>query len=355
MSTYIQPGTNKLHQYEDSCPLLNDFLNHIVVLGGRSVRTANTYYVILRHFIRYLYMDREQILEKDLKKHGETISDVPIDHISLDFFKDVTRQDISDYMVYLASQGNDVSTRKNKLTAIRTFFTYLVSEHELSENPALYIPTPKLPSREPKYLTQDDVQALLTAASNQKNKERDYCITILLLTTGMRLSELCALNIDSFRSDGTCRIIGKGNKERTVYLGETAKKALNDWLEVRDGYQLDKEEKALFVGLAHKEKKRITGRAVENIITKELNESGLSGQGYSVHKLRHTAATLMYSGGAGIMELKDLLGHESTKTTEIYTHINNEQLRRSATIADDLIGSIEDRRNQFTDFKSAEE
>ena len=328
MSTYIRTGDKNLPKYEDICPELDGYLKYLVVMGGRSLKTANMYYVNIRAYLRYLIMVQENIPE-------ESYEEIEIKKINPALIRNASRKTISDYIFFVASRGNSVKTRKDKLTALRSFYDYLVNEQAYPENPALYIKLPKLPERAPKYLTLEDAQRLLMAAADQENPERDYCITILFLTTGMRLSELCSLNIDSFdESTDTFSIIGKGDKERTGYLNQTSKTAIKEWLDIRAGYGLDGEEKALFV--SRRMKKRLTGRAIEKIIEKELAAAGLSGKGYSVHKLRHSAATLMYDQGAGLMELKEILGHSHTSTTEIYTHLNKERLHDVTQSMDQL-------------------
>ena len=328
MSTYIPHGDAAVPKYDDICPDLRDFLKHLVVVDGRSNRTANLYYTTLRMFLRYIRMTREQLSE-------DSFDEIQIRNITSDQIRQITRKDISDFMYFLAEKGNSEKTRKDKLTTLRSFFMYLVNEKGFPENPALYVDMPKSKKRVAKYLDLSQTEALLQAAKNRKEPERDYCITVLFLTCGLRLSELCGLNTDSFTEDKTFRIIGKGNKERIGYLNDTNSRALQDWLDVRAGYGLDKEEKALFV--SKHTKKRLTERAVEKIIDGELAMAGLSGQGYSVHKLRHTAATMMYEHGAGLMELKEILGHEHTTTTEIYTHVNSRRLHEIAENMDEVL------------------
>ena len=326
MSTYIRFGDKKLPTYDDICPLLQEYLEFIVVVGGRSLKTANMYYVTLRSFLRYIKMTNENIPEENF----ESITIASIDEQTLRF---VTRDNITKYLFFMARQGNSEKTRKDKLTALRSFFTFLVNERGFDENPALYVDAPKTTDRQAKYLQEEEMHSLIAATAKQKNPERDYCITILLLTCGLRISELCSLNVDSFLENGTFKVLGKGKKERVLYLNNTAKNALNEWLDVRAGYMLPDDEKALFV--SNRTKKRLTVRRLQTVIEQELQTAGLSGQGYSAHKLRHTAATMMYAGGAGLMELKEILGHKHTTTTEIYTHVNNERLKEITAALDE--------------------
>lgn len=328
MSTYIRPEDKKLPKYDDICQELEGYLKYLIVVCGRSLKTANMYYVNLRGYLRYLIMKSDNLPE-------EKYDEIQIKNIDPELIRNASRELISDYIFFTAARGNSVKTRKDKLTALRSFYDFLVTEKSYPENPALYIKLPKLPKREPKYLNLADAQQLLFASAEQENPERDYCITILFLTTGLRLSELCSLNVDSFdRTCDTFTIVGKGDKERTGYLNTTSKTAIDEWLDIRAGYTLDRDEKALFV--SKRTKKRLTGRAVEKIIEKELDTAGLAGKGYSAHKLRHSAATFMYSNGAGLMELKEILGHSHTTTTEIYTHLNQERLHDVSKSIDGL-------------------
>lgn len=202
----------------------------------------------------------------------------------------------------------------------------------IENNPALKIKTPKLGKRMPKYLSFDDSKKLLeaTADENDENKERDYAIITLFLNCGLRLSELVGINISNIDfNENRLTVIGKGDKERTIYLNNACIKAIQEYLLVRpkEGVKNDSKgsNKALFLS---KRKERISNRTVQYIVQRELMKAGLDTSKYSTHKLRHTAATLMYQyGNVDIRALQELLGHESISTTEIYTHVSNEQVR----------------------------
>ena len=204
----------------------------------------------------------------------------------------------------------------------------------LDVNPAQDLETPKLDKRLPKYLSLEDSRKLLDVTSNEDNRncERDYAIITLFLNCGMRLSELVGINLQDIDfGEYKLNVIGKGNKERTIYLNKACMKAIADYLEVRpkEGVKHDSKysDKALFLS---ERKTRISNRTVENVVTKQLQAAGLDTKKYSVHKLRHTAATLMYQyGQVDIRALQELLGHESIATTEIYTHVSNEQVRNA--------------------------
>ena len=247
--------------------------------------------------------------------------------------------DIHAFIGYLArEQKSKASTRARKVSTIRIFFKYLSqkadSANSIVNNPAQNLETPKLDKRQPKYLNLDDSKKLLESANNidNRNHERDYAIITLFLNCGMRLSELVGINIaDIDFSENKLTVIGKGNKERTIYLNKACIKAINEYLAVRpkQGVKADKlnSNKALFLS---ERKERISRRTVQHIVYTKLLTAGLDTSKYSVHKLRHTAATLMYQyGQVDIRALQELLGHESISTTEIYTHVDNLQVRHA--------------------------
>ena len=229
--------------------------------------------------------------------------------------------------------GNNLSSATNNASnSWPIFFKYLSAKANLIEvNPAQNLETPKLDKRTPKYLTLEDSKKLLDVASNEdnRNNERDYAITTLFLNCGMRLSELVNINIKDIQFD-ECKmtVIGKGNKERTIYLNNACMRAIANYLAVRPREGIEyKSKDALFLS---ERRERISNRTVQYIIKKELLKAGLDTNKYSVHKLRHTAATLMYQyGNVDIRALQELLGHASISTTEIYTHVANEQVRNA--------------------------
>ena len=222
------------------------------------------------------------------------------------------------------------ATRARKVSTIRVFFKYLASKAKLIEtNPAQNLETPKLDKRLPKYLSLEESRKLIevTKTASDENKERDLAIITLFLNCGMRLSELVGINIKDINfSENKLNVIGKGNKERTIYLNKSCMDAINDYLKVRPHEGVKYESKdALFLS---KRKERISNRMVQEIVKRELAKAGLDLNKYSTHKLRHTAATLMYQyGHVDIRALQVLLGHESISTTEIYTHVNDEQVK----------------------------
>ena len=237
---------------------------------------------------------------------------------------------------YLAlNRGSNPATRARKLSTIRIFFAYLTQKSNILEiNPAQNIETPKKEKRMPKYLSLEDSKKLLSVAmdENDENKERDYAIITIFLNCGLRLSELVGINIkDIDFSEYKLNVIGKGNKERTIYLNKACVNAIQEYLKVRPTVNVKNDEKksqaALFLS---RRLERISRRTVQYIVNRELLKAGLDTSKYSTHKLRHTAATLMYQyGKVDIRALQELLGHESISTTEIYTHVNNEQVRNA--------------------------
>lgn len=231
----------------------------------------------------------------------------------------VTLQDLHEFIAFCKKRGDAKSTRARRIASIKSFFKYLKMMKIIKSNPAIELETPKQEKRNPKYLTLKESQKLLSVIDGT-HKERDYAIITLFLNCGLRLSELVSIDIDKFKGD-TLAIVGKGNKERTIYLNEVCISAIDEYLKVRPKI----ETKALFIS---ERKRRISNRAIQKMIDKYLEKAGFDTSIYSTHKLRHTAATLMYKyGNVDIRALQDILGHESVSTTQIYTHVDDEQLR----------------------------
>ena len=314
---------------EENPTYLNAFLDYSTTILNKSPNSIKEYNYDLAMFLKFIKMHFGLTNETDF--NNIEIKDLPFDVI-----KKIELDDIHAFLGYLTSTFNSKSaTRARKISTIRIFFKYLSQDASqrflLDHNPALNLKTPKKDKRLPKYLSLDDSKKLLDAASNEDNRnfERDYAITTLFLNCGMRLSELVGINVNDIDfEDCKLNVVGKGNKERTIYLNKACMKAIHGYLTVRP--KLTKKdnknsEKALFLS---ERKERISNRTVQYIINKELMEAGLDSKKYSVHKLRHTAATLMYQyGEVDIRALQELLGHESISTTEIYTHVNNDQVR----------------------------
>ena len=311
---------------EDNPGFLNSFLDYTATILNKSQNTVKEYNYDLNTFLKYILYHFKMTNEKDLKQ-------ISIRNMSLETVSKITLDDIHSFLFYLTNTYNSkAATRARKVSSIRVFFNYLCNKAGLIEkNPAQNLETPKLDKRIPKYLTLDDSKKLLEAVNDMddRNKERDYAIITLFLNCGMRLSELVGINIKDINfNDQKLNVIGKGNKERTIYLNSACMNAVNKYLAVRphDNVKYDSKD-ALFLS---ERRERISRRTVQYIVDKELRVAGLDTSKYSVHKLRHTAATLMYQyGNVDIRALQELLGHESISTTEIYTHVDNSQIRNA--------------------------
>lgn len=305
--------------YNDLCPSpLSDFLEYSIAIKGRSDKTVSEYFLDLRTFYRFI------VMRFKLSSNVDNFEEIDIFPVTLDVIKKVKIMDLHSFIAYTDRQRKNTNrTKARKMAAIRSYFKYLYSIVKLiPENPALDLETPKSNSRLPVALTLDESKSLLSSISGS-NEKRDYAIIMLFLNCGLRLSELISINIDKIKGD-TLTVIGKGNKERTIYLNDVCVKAIEDYLEVRQDANPG-HEKALFIS---NRKTRFSQKGVQHMLDKYLTEAGLAGKGYSPHKLRHTAATLMYQyGHVDIRALQEILGHESISTTQIYTHINQDLLR----------------------------
>ncbi len=305
--------------YNDLCPSpLSDFLEYSIAIKGRADKTVSEYFLDLRTFYRFL------VIRFKLSKDIENFDEIDISPVTLDVIKKVKIMDLHSFIAYTdRERKNSNRTKARKMAALRSYFKYLYSIVKIiPENPALDLETPKNNSRLPVALTLDESKDLLSSISGS-NEKRDYAIIMLFLNCGLRLSELISINIDKIKGD-TLTVIGKGNKERTIYLNDVCVKAIEDYLEVRQDPKPG-HEKALFIS---NRKTRFSQKGIQHMLDKYLTEAGLSGKGYSPHKLRHTAATLMYQyGHVDIRALQEILGHESISTTQIYTHINKDLLR----------------------------
>ena len=299
-----------------------EFLNYNSVIKNRSDLTVCEYATDLLTFFRFLKVIRGTV-PKDTPFEEITVNDLSIETISA-----VTLNDAYMFLVYCKdNRGNNERTRARKATTLRMFYKYLtVQKRLIDENPLQELDSPKLKKSLPKYLTLEESLDLLSAVDG-KFKERDYCIITLFLNCGLRLSELVSLNLSDIRSNNTLVVTGKGNKERTIYLNDACIDAINAYLPFRpvDGV---KDKDALFIS---RQKNRISNKTIQYIIKSTLEKAGLQDRDLSTHKLRHTAATLMYQyGGVDVLAIKEILGHESLSTTQIYTHIMDEQLQKAA-------------------------
>lgn len=305
---------------------LNAFLDYSGTILNKSTNTIKECNYDIANFLKFIKIHFNLSSEKEFK-------DVIYKNISIETIEKITLDDIHSYLFYLKNTYHSKpATLARKVSSIRVFFAYLSQKAKLIEkNPAQNLETPKLEKRLPKYLSLDDSKKLLEVSSNEdnRNKDRDFAIITLFLNCGMRLSELVGINIKDINfEDCKLNVIGKGNKERTIYLNNACMNAINSYLRVRPTNKVKYDSKnALFLSERYE---RISNRTVQYIVKKELMLAGLDINKYSVHKLRHTAATLMYQyGNVDIRALQELLGHESISTTEIYTHVANSQVRNA--------------------------
>ena len=312
---------------ENNPDYLNEFLSFTRNILNKSPNTVKEYNYDLNTFLQFIKCHKGITKQKDIKE-------IYIQDLSFNVIKNITITDLYDYLTYLADElNNKPATRARKVASIKTFFNYLTKKastnYRLEINPAQNLETPKQEKRMPKYLSLDESKDLLNITKNPDNRNnlRDYAIVTLFLNCGMRLSELVGINLKDINfKDEKLTVIGKGNKERTIYLNKACINAICEYIEVRpkDGIKVDARD-ALFLS---ERKTRISTRAVQYIVKNDLLKAGLDIEKYSVHKLRHTAATLMYKyGNVDIRALQELLGHASISTTEIYTHVDNSQVR----------------------------
>lgn len=305
---------------------VNSFLDYTITILNKSPNTVKEYNYDIANFLKYIKKQFKLTDETDLKE-------IKINDMDISILKKITLQDIHGYISYMAIDlKSSPATRARKISAIRVFFKYLTSKAKIIDvNPAQDLETPKLGKRMPRYLSLEESKKLLNVSQDDtdRNSVRDHAIITLFLNCGMRLSELVGINISNIDfSESRMTVIGKGNKERTIYLNKACMNALKDYLSIRphDTVKNDSRD-ALFLS---ERKERISNRTVQNIVKNELARAGLDTTKYSVHKLRHTAATLMYQyGDVDIRALQELLGHESISTTEIYTHVNDERVRNA--------------------------
>ena len=308
----------------NSCPaFLRDFLTYNETIKGKSSRSVEGYYIDLRTFFRYLLLVRG-IVPKDVE-----FNKIDINAADIELVRSVTISDLYAFMVYCKEElKNNTATRARKTSTLRIFFKYMsVQTHQIPTNPAELLESPKVKQSLPKHLTLENSLELLNSVDGA-NERRDYCILTLFLNCGLRLSELCGLNLSDISSDGIMTVTGKGNKERAVYLNDSCKAAIKAYLAVRpnEGIVIT-DRNALFISRNHR---RISPKTVQHIVKTYLKKAGLDGMGFSTHKLRHTAATLMYQhGNVDIRVLKDILGHANLGTTQIYTHVSDAQIKRA--------------------------
>ncbi len=296
---------------------LRDFLNYILTIKGKSINTVIVYFYDLRVFFRFIKK------HKKLVGSDTEFNDIIISDIDTELLKTLTLSDLYAYMSFVSNmRDNTAYARARKVASLKSFFNYAVNKAKILEyNPAGELESPKIMKRLPRYLNVNESKQLLSTV-NGPFMERDYAIITLFLNCGLRLSELVGINLNNIKNN-MLTVIGKGDKERSIPLNKACLQAIDEYMKVRPAAGKDKN--ALFIS---KRKQRISKELVQKIVKKYIKEADLDPQRYSTHKLRHTAATLMYKyGHVDIRTLQQLLGHESISTTEIYTHLDREQLR----------------------------
>lgn len=306
--------------YNEEMPdALNEFLGYLLTVKGKSINTIKGYKWDLCMFLRFMKMKRLRI--------KSNLDEIQINDIDYDFISKIKLSDLYSFISYITiDRKNSPYARARKTAALKSFFNYLNTKAKvIDDNPARELESPKISGRHPVYLTLEQSKKLLRSVEG-RNKERDYAILVLFLNCGLRLSELVSIDVNKIKGD-ILTVVGKGNKERTVYLNNSCIAAIEDYLSKRPKDISVEHKDALFLS---ERKNRINKRTVQTIVKKHIKNTGLFDANYTPHKLRHTAATLMYKhGNVDIRALQQILGHESVSTTQIYTHIDDDKLREA--------------------------
>lgn len=320
-----------MERYQDCPQILRNFLTYHETIKNQSAKTIQEYYLDLRMFLRFMVMVKNEM------PYHTPLDEISIRQVDVDFLKSITASDVFDFLSYLAndrikfeesqseSRGIGSAARARKLSAIKSFYKYLtVRTKLLDDNPVKDLEFPKIRKSLPKYLTLEESRRLLEAVQGP-NAARDFAILMIFLNCGIRRSELVGLNLTDVYDD-RIRVVGKGNKERIVYMGSACKKAIENYMIERNKIVLS-DNRALF---GSRDKNRMSVSAVHRLVKKHLLAAGLDATQFSAHKLRHTAATLMLSNGVDVKAVQEVLGHENLNTTQIYTHIENTELKIAA-------------------------
>lgn len=313
---------------KDAPEIIRDFLSYHENIKGHSPKTVDEYYLDLRTFFRYILRAR------GLSPETSEFDDISIKQVDLELVRSIKLREVYDFLTFVSRERNSsksgvyglsASSRARKISSLKSFYRYLTSKaHLIEENPVQDLDTPKQKKNLPRYLTLQESINLLNSISGE-NETRDYCIILLFLSCGLRISELSGLNIPDVHGDSV-RVLGKGNKVRIVYLSDVCLKAIDSYMAIRNGIK-SPDLAALFISRIGR---RLTSNGVHQMIKRRLLEAGLDPSLYSAHKLRHTSATLMLQNGVDIRVIQEVLGHEHLSTTEIYTHVENTQLRTAA-------------------------
>lgn len=313
--------------------IIREFLFYHETIKGHSKKTIDEYFLDLRMFFRFLK------IHKGLVPRDSEFDEISIMDIDREFVKSITITDVYEYLAFLSRDrakhpnsrktdyGLSAASRARKTAVIRSFYKYLTlksSNNRITENPVADLDSPKLRKSLPRYLSLEESINLLDNVDGPY-RERDRCILTIFLTCGLRISELTNLNITDVHED-SLRVLGKGNKERIVYLNDACSESINEYMSIRSSISTN-DERALFLSAR---RKRISTSTIHCLVKKHLQAAGLDADKYSSHKLRHTAATLMLQNGVDVRTLQELLGHEHLNTTQIYTHIENSSLKEAA-------------------------
>ncbi len=306
----------------DTFPILEEFLGYMEAILGRSPLTVKEYRYDLKLFFRFLKHFRGEVTR------DTEIAEIPIDQINQNYLRTIKLTDFYAFLSWLTRERQaSAANRSRKVSSLKSFFSFVTAKRNYLEvDPTAELESPKIPKRQPKYLSLDDSRKLLHEVDPEEDAfaSRNYCILTLFLNCGLRLAELCQINLDDIAED-TLRVIGKGGKERTIYLNQACLKAIENYIPDRPRHA--KDPKALFIS---RQGNRLARNSVQLMISKYLAKAGIDTKKYSTHKLRHTAATLMYQyGQVDIRMLQKILGHESVATTEIYTHVDESQLHKA--------------------------
>lgn len=300
--------------YKEQAPaLVYEYLSYMKIERGYAKETIYSYYIDLRLFFRFQLCQKQGISMKEMEI-------LEIQKLDLIFIEGLTRKDVSDFLSWLVMEKKvKEPTRNRKIAVLKSFFGYLVEMEYLSKSMMTQIKTTKARKSLPKYLEEEEIDLLLESI-NGTFWIRDTAIILLMMSSGLRVSEVVGLNLRSLRTE-SISVLGKGNKERQVYLSEKTREAVDEYLLLRE----ESDCEALFLSRL---KGRLTVVAVQKMTKQYLASIGKPD--YSCHKLRHTAATQLLKCGANLREIQEILGHESIGTTEIYTHVSNEDLKRVA-------------------------
>ena len=315
-----------IYELDDIPELLRDFLEYHSTVKGHSDKTVVAYYTDLKILLRYLKR-RRRLVSADVP-----FNEIDITDIDIEFLKQTRLEELYSYQSFSPEyidtrNALSAASRCRRTSSVKSFFAYLTTKrHLLTNNVTLELDMPKRKASLPRYLEEEECERLLSACEGPY-MYRDYCILMIFMSCGIRISELVSLNLTDVYADHL-RVLGKGNKERVVFFAEGCREAIDDYLAVRDNGKIKEEDQnALFISSRNS---RITVRGVEMMVDKKLKMAGLDSSRFSPHKLRHTAATLMLKNGVDTRALQEVLGHSNLNTTQIYTHLDNAALHEAA-------------------------